>query len=128
MAVFQYNAQFHNVMRVTHAMYKSCNASSPLATFTTGNDTINITNHDHHFFRDVPGHCEAGQKLDINVPKLVASAPSPSASLSQNPRVPPSANNDVPAPSNMAASLVPFKGAFLGVQWLNLAIFALVES
>ncbi|CAL5209710.1 unnamed protein product [Lathyrus oleraceus] len=99
--IFEYSAKFHNVMRVTHTMYKSCNASSPIATFTTGNDTIKITNHGHHFFFcGVPGHCQAGQKVDINVLKVspVASSPSPYSSALASPPTVPASN--VPAPSS----------------------------
>ncbi|KAE8717609.1 Detected protein of confused Function [Hibiscus syriacus] len=61
---FEYNAQFHNVMRVTHPMYKACNASAPLATYTTGNDTVNITTKGHHYFIcGVPGHCQSDRRL-----------------------------------------------------------------
>lgn len=93
-------------MRVTHPMYKSCNASSPIATFTTGNDSIKITNHGHHFFFcGVPGHCQAGQKVDINVLKVseAASAPNPSSSALASPAtVPASINVPAPSPSNAA--------------------------
>lgn len=112
-SVFEYNAQFHNVMRVTHPMYKSCNGSSPIATFTTGNDTIKITNHGHHFFFcGVPGHCQAGQKVDINVLRVVsaAAAPSPSSSALASPTVPASINVPAPSPSN--AISITLKGAF----------------
>ncbi|KAJ1423787.1 Phytocyanin domain [Sesbania bispinosa] len=113
--IFEYNPQFHNVMRVTHAMYKTCNASSPIATFTTGNDSIEITNHGHHFFFcGVPGHCQAGQKVDINVLKVSAIAPTPSALAS--PTVPP-ANVPAPSPSNA----VQLKGAF-GIMGLAMAV------
>ena len=90
-SVFEYNAQFHNVMRVTHAMYRACNTSAPLATYTTGNDSITIKTHRHHFFFcGVPGHCQIGQKVDINVlrsdqmaqtPSSVPSTPVPSAKV-----------------------------------------------
>ncbi|CAN4092989.1 unnamed protein product [Withania somnifera] len=82
--VFQYHPQFHNVMQVIHAEYQSCNASAPISTHTTGNDSITITTHGHHFFLcGVPGHCQAGQKVDINVLRASSSAstlPSPSSS------------------------------------------------
>ncbi|XP_042022607.1 mavicyanin-like [Salvia splendens] len=66
--VFEYNPQFHNVMQVIHLEYKACNASSPISTHTTGNDSITINTHGHHFFVcGVPGHCQSGQKVDINV-------------------------------------------------------------
>ncbi|RDX90020.1 hypothetical protein CR513_28161 [Mucuna pruriens] len=122
--IFEYNATFHNVMQVTHAMYKSCNTSSPIATFTTGNDSINITKQGHHFFFcGVPGHCQAGQKVDINV--LVASAVAPTPSALASPTVPLS---NVPAPSpNNAAPLIPLKGAF-GMMDLAMPILSLAFS
>ncbi|KAI9115092.1 hypothetical protein K1719_014105 [Acacia pycnantha] len=121
--IFEYNSQFHNVMRVTHEMYKSCNASSPLATFSTGNDTIVIQNHGHHFFFcGVPGHCQAGQKVDINVPKVSATsseAPTPSALTSSSVPVP----NNEPAPSpNQAPSIFSaFHGGFAIFLSLSIA-------
>ncbi|KAL8223945.1 hypothetical protein R6Q57_019420 [Mikania cordata] len=76
--VFTYNKQFHNVMQVKHADYRSCNVSAPIATHSTGNDSIIIKSYGHHFYLCAfPGHCQAGQKLDINVERL---AQSPSAS------------------------------------------------
>ncbi|KAG9146003.1 hypothetical protein Leryth_015650 [Lithospermum erythrorhizon] len=76
--VFQYSPQFHNVMQVTHAEFRACNASSPISTHTTGNDSITITTPGHHFFLcAVPGHCQAGQKVDINVLHIAPTAPSP---------------------------------------------------
>ncbi|KAL1543232.1 mavicyanin-like [Salvia divinorum] len=93
--VFEYNPQFHNVMQVVHSEYKACNASSPISTHTTGNDSIAINTHGHHFFVcGVPGHCQSGQKLDINVLRSPSPTPSFSAPL------PPPA---VPSPSPSAA-------------------------
>ncbi|TKY71188.1 Mavicyanin protein [Spatholobus suberectus] len=123
--IFEYNAKFHNVMRVTHAMYKSCNASSPLTTMTTGNDTIKITNYGHHFFLcGVPGHCQAGQKVDINVVKVsAAAAPTPSSAMASP--VPPA---NVPAPSpNNAAPLIVAKGG-VGLMGLAMPLLALALS
>ncbi|KOM26584.1 hypothetical protein LR48_Vigan303s000600 [Vigna angularis] len=104
--IFEYNAKFHNVMRVTHAMYKSCNASSPLTTMTTGNDTIKITNY--------------GQKVDINVVKVsAAAAPTPTSAMASP--VPPA---NVPAPSpNVASPFIVAKGG-VGVLTLAIALVA----
>ncbi|KAH6821194.1 Cupredoxin superfamily protein [Perilla frutescens var. hirtella] len=99
--VFEYNPQFHNVMRVTHAEYKACNASSPISTYTTGNDSITIDTRGHHFFIcGVPGHCQAGQKVDINVPRAPSVAPSESGSASPAPAL----TTEAPAPSNGATT------------------------
>ncbi|XP_050216037.1 mavicyanin [Mercurialis annua] len=112
--VFKYNNQFHNVMRVTHAMYKTCNVSAPLATYTTGNDSITIKTRGHHFFFcGVPGHCQAGQKLDINVPRIDQQpSPTPSASASPTTSVSEAASPPVPAarvPGPSLNSAVSFK-------------------
>ncbi|KAM5569346.1 mavicyanin [Rosa sericea] len=118
---FAYNAQFHNVLRVTHAMYRSCNASVPLESFSTGNDSITIKTKGHHFFLcGVPGHCQAGQKVDINV-RNVSTAPTPSALPS-----PTAITAKTPAPSsNMAAphKFVKGQSALLGLTIATLAFF-----
>ncbi|XP_040999919.1 mavicyanin-like [Juglans microcarpa x Juglans regia] len=121
---FEYNAQFHNVMRVTHAMYRACNVSAPLATYTTGNDTIKITRRGHHFFFcGVPGHCQAGQKVDINVPRnLSTTAPTPSALVS--PLVPP-ARIPVPSPSK-AVPFSALKDGFGSFGLMAMAVVALL--
>jgi hypothetical protein len=122
--VFEYNSQFHNVMRVTHAMYKSCNGSYPLTTFSTGKDSIKITNYGHHFFLcGIPGHCQAGQKVDINVLNVSASAaPTKSPSALASPV--PVASTQAPSPNN-ASPLIVAKGAF-GI--IGLAMTVLVFS
>ncbi|KAK6122668.1 hypothetical protein DH2020_043584 [Rehmannia glutinosa] len=102
--VFEYNPQFHNVMQVRHAEYRACNVSSPISTHTTGNDSITIDTHGHHFFVcGVPGHCQAGQKVDINILRAPSVAPSPSGLASPVPAV-----AAVPAPSPSAAMDVVF--------------------
>ncbi|KAJ6898833.1 mavicyanin-like [Populus alba x Populus x berolinensis] len=102
--LFEYNAQFHNVMRVTHAMYRACNTSAPMATYTTGNDSITIKTRRHHFFFcGVPGHCQAGQKVDINVPRSDETAQIPASSSVPSPPVP-SARVAGPASSNALSS------------------------
>ncbi|KAH9624515.1 hypothetical protein KSS87_014014 [Heliosperma pusillum] len=104
--VFQYNPQFHNVMQVRHAAYKECNASAPIATHTTGNDTITITKHGHYFFLcGVPGHCQTGQKVDIHVLKPVTSTSAPSPSVAASPANAATATLS-PGPSSSAPSLL----------------------
>ncbi|KAL6191160.1 hypothetical protein ACLB2K_037551 [Fragaria x ananassa] len=116
---FTYNAQFHNVLRVTHAMYRSCNVSVPLESFSTGNDSITIKTKGHHFFVcGVPGHCQSGQKVDINVRNAPIAA-TPSALPS--PTTITAAKTPAPSP-NMAA---PHKIALLGLITIaTLAFFA----
>lgn len=82
--VFVYT-KFHNVMQVTHEDYNACNKSSPIATYTSGNDSITITKHGHHFYIcGFLNHCQLGQKVDINVATTTAGpipAPLPSVQL-----------------------------------------------
>lgn len=115
---FQYNPQFHNVMQVTHAEYKACNASSPIATHTTGNDSITISTHGHHFFLcGVPGHCQAGQKVDINVIRAPSVAPTPSIVPSPST----AAATPAPSPSNAASQYV--SNRFFGELGMVVAVF-----
>ncbi|XP_068648164.1 mavicyanin [Aristolochia californica] len=88
--VFEYNKQFHNVLQVSLADYRSCNVSSPIASHSSGNDSIPVKRRGHYFFLcGVPGHCAGGQKVDIRVVSLVSaptsaptSSPSPLSTLS----------------------------------------------
>ncbi|KFK26413.1 hypothetical protein AALP_AA8G245300 [Arabis alpina] len=125
---FEYNPQFHNVMRVTHPMFRSCNTSNPISTFTTGNDSITLTNHGHHFFFcGVPGHCLAGQKLDLNVLRPASSRPlsdPPTFSPFPSTTTIPSAGVPGPSPS-LAASLSSAAAAMVALLVsLAFAIFA----
>ncbi|KAF3623641.1 Mavicyanin [Capsicum annuum] len=121
--VFQYSPQFHNVMQVKHAEYQSCNASAPIATHTTGKDSITIATHGHHFFLcGVPGHCQAGQKVDINVLRA-SSSPSPSPSPSSSSSTVPALAVPSPSPSHASYWLPSKIGVFLAVS-LVLVSFA----
>ncbi|KAF8095674.1 hypothetical protein N665_0326s0016 [Sinapis alba] len=131
--LFQYNPQFHNVMRVTHAMYRNCNNSNPISTFTTGNDSVTLTNHGHHFFFcGVPGHCQAGQKLDLNVIHTTSSTPlsdPPISSESSSLSSPPSSTTTIPAagvpgPSPSHAASLPHVAAAI-VALLVSCLFAI---
>ncbi|XP_065022601.1 mavicyanin-like [Musa acuminata AAA Group] len=84
--VFDYNNSFHNVLEVTKAEYNACNASSPIATYATGNDSITIKTKGHHYFLcGFPGHCTIGQKVDIYIPKSSSAAPSTSPAAAPSP-------------------------------------------
>ncbi|PSR92701.1 Mavicyanin like [Actinidia chinensis var. chinensis] len=116
---FEYNPQFHNVMQVTHPEYRSCNTSAPIATHTTGNDSITITANGHHFFLcGVPGHCQSGQKVDINVLRA-ALVPSPSVSPT-----PPTPDATVPAPPPSGAATLDAMAGLHGMLGFSMAVFA----
>lgn len=130
-AVFVYNNNFHNVMEVSKADYKACNATSPLSTHKSGNDSFVIKRAGHHFFIcGIPGHCAIGQKVDIRVPK-VASSTAPSATPTTSPSAGGGANigagggaSTTPVSSprpNRAAAVAPRSPALLG---LALVVFA----
>ncbi|KAG6492383.1 mavicyanin-like [Zingiber officinale] len=89
--MFTYNKNFHNVLEVRKTEYSSCNASTPISTHNSGNDSIVIKSKGHrYFFCGIPGHCALGQRVDIKV-----SGPSSSAALS----IPPTASAPYVAPS-----------------------------
>ncbi|KAL0388276.1 UNVERIFIED_CONTAM: Mavicyanin [Sesamum radiatum] len=65
---FKYDHQFHNVMEVSRQDFESCNSTSPILTYTTGHDSVKLTSGGHHYYLcGIPGHCAAGQKVDIFV-------------------------------------------------------------
>ncbi|CAI9288588.1 unnamed protein product [Lactuca saligna] len=80
--VFEYNKDFHNVARVTYTDFLTCKGgASPYATFTSGNDSFPIKFPGHYYFIcSIPGHCEAGQKVDIRVPVASRHSTLPSSS------------------------------------------------
>ncbi|KAG7551986.1 Cupredoxin [Arabidopsis thaliana x Arabidopsis arenosa] len=131
--LFEYNPQFHNVMRVTHPMYRSCNTSKPISTFTTGNDSITLTNHGHHFFFcGVPGHCLAGQKLDLNVllpasstplsdPPTSSSSPPPSTTITAAGVPGPSPSHAASLPSVMATRIIAVVALLVILAFTNFA-------
>ncbi|WOK91821.1 hypothetical protein Cni_G00512 [Canna indica] len=118
--VFEYNKNFHNVLEVSKADYSACNAASPIATYTSGNDSITLKSKGHRFFIcGFTGHCSGGQKVDVRLAKSSSSAasspsPAPSPSTSgasgSNPSPaasPPAANSGTSAlPSGVALLLV----------------------
>ncbi|XP_015694694.2 mavicyanin-like [Oryza brachyantha] len=95
--VFTYNKQFHNVMAVSKADYKNCDASKPIATWSTGNDSVvlNATGH-HYFLCGFPGHCAIGQKVDVRVATSGRSSDAPSGAPSTAP-APASGSSESPA-------------------------------
>ncbi|KAE8733266.1 Detected protein of unknown function [Hibiscus syriacus] len=77
--IFKYNKNVSNVVRVTHQSYNSCNATSPIAFYSSGSDAINLTRPGHYYFIcSLPGRCLAGQKVNFEAtlppPHLSSSA------------------------------------------------------
>jgi hypothetical protein len=89
-AEFLYPKGIHNVLEVKKADYDSRTNSTPIATHTSGDDKIVIKSSGHRFFIcGVPGHCAAGQKVNIRVLKPRSSdAPSPAPARATGPSLP----------------------------------------
>ncbi|KAL5792928.1 hypothetical protein ACOSP7_001522 [Xanthoceras sorbifolium] len=63
-----YSNQYHNVKQMSQKDFLSCNATSPIAIYATGSDSITLKSTGHYYFLcGFPGHCEAGQKFQILV-------------------------------------------------------------
>lgn len=84
---------YHNVLEVSRADYRSCNAASPIVTHTSGNDSILIKRKGHYLFIcGVPGHCQGGQRVDIrvaDVESIGAPAPLPTGTFLPPPLITP---------------------------------------
>ncbi|KAI3668168.1 hypothetical protein L6452_43245 [Arctium lappa] len=104
--LFNYNPTNHNVMQVNRVGFESCNITVSGKAYESGNDSFTITAPGHYYFIcSFPGHCDAGQKLEVRVlkkyylatsphtsvtsliaPKATAMAPGPIANLATDPR------------------------------------------
>ncbi|XP_031256771.1 mavicyanin-like [Pistacia vera] len=117
--VFNYNNQFHNVKQVSHQDFQSCNATSSIAVYTSGSDSITLKSLGHYYFLcGVPGHCEAGQKVDIMVTP-VSFRPSASPNYASSP----SRSSPLTPPSH-ATNTAPSHQCFqLSSAFVSLAIF-----
>lgn len=137
--LFSYNNQFHNVMQVTEQDFNACNSSSAMATYSSGSDRITLERPGHYYFLcGAPGHCEAGQKVNIEV-NLPHSFPSPSPapyglSLPSTPHpVESSFLGPSPAPSGLSSPSTPHpverppsSAAVTNAPKLALAVFGFV--
>ncbi|XP_038689959.1 mavicyanin-like [Tripterygium wilfordii] len=66
--VFEYETMFDNVKQVRENDFRTCNVSSPMVTYFSGSDSVTLNRPTNLYFTcDVPGHCEAGQKVEIRV-------------------------------------------------------------
>ncbi|KAK1554865.1 hypothetical protein Q3G72_018511 [Acer saccharum] len=114
-SVFEYNNQFHNLKRVTLQDFRSCNATwASITVYSSGSDSINLKGLCHYYFLgDYPGHCQAGQKIDILV--TPSSFRSRGSQSSAPYALPPSGSSStmtqppIPAKINSASSRSSFK-------------------
>ncbi|GJN39723.1 hypothetical protein PR202_gb28859 [Eleusine coracana subsp. coracana] len=75
--VFKYSPSAQDVLEVSKADYDSCTASSPIASFKTGDDTVALPagGVTRYFICGVPGHCTAGMKLAVRVEAAASTVP-----------------------------------------------------
>ncbi|KAM0862620.1 hypothetical protein ACQ4PT_045138 [Festuca glaucescens] len=105
--LFRYSRTAHNVVEVSKADYAACSTSSPIASFQTGNDIVPLTAAgSRYFICGVPGHCDAGMKVRINVVEATPSgstgAPSPVSPRAPTPAVAPMPSAKAPSTSGQA--------------------------
>uniref|UniRef100_A0A0D9X467 Phytocyanin domain-containing protein n=1 Tax=Leersia perrieri TaxID=77586 RepID=A0A0D9X467_9ORYZ len=133
--VFKYSSSAHDVVEVNKAGYDACSASGPIATFTSGDDTVQLSAAGtRYFICGVPGHCTAGMKVAIEVKAATGSnsAPSPMApragtpaAMAPNAMAPKAGGRPVP-PSSSASKSVGVEslvGLGLGVLVAGLMVF-----
>eukprot|EP00249_Psilotum_nudum_P034410 c53430_g1_i1 orf=282-899(+) len=91
--VFKYDTTFHDVDQVTKANYITCNDTNPEAHYADGNTSIQLnTPGSYYFICGVPGHCSAGQKVEVLIKAPTnASAPTLSPAPASEPEETPSA-------------------------------------
>ncbi|CAM0949495.1 unnamed protein product [Alopecurus aequalis] len=105
--LFRYSRAVHNVVEVNKVDYDACSASSPIASFQTGNDIVPlIAAGSRYFICGVPGHCDNGMKVRINIeeatPSGSTSAPSPLSPRGAAPSAAPMPSTNTPSTSGQA--------------------------
>ncbi|OEL38594.1 hypothetical protein BAE44_0000387 [Dichanthelium oligosanthes] len=111
-AVFKYSLGAHDVVEVSKADHDSCFNSRPLATFTTGDDTVPLPGGGvtRYFICGVPGHCAGGMKLAVRVKAAAAGAPNASApSPAPVAMAPRSGRTPTAAPSPALVAMAPWQ-------------------
>ncbi|KAH0987102.1 hypothetical protein GBA52_014279 [Prunus armeniaca] len=87
-------------MQVTNEDYESCNPASPIAVYASGSDTITLERPDNFYFLcGAPGHCQAGQRVEI-----LATLPTPDDSFTSPSPTPSASPADAMSPSSALSS------------------------
>lgn len=66
-AAFNYDPSFHNVVVVDVRGYRTCTASSKSRIYRSGKDRLKLLEGRHYFICNIPGHCEEGMKIEVDV-------------------------------------------------------------
>jgi hypothetical protein len=131
--LFRYSRAAHNVVEVSKADYDACSASSPIASFQTGNDIVPLTAAgSRYFICGVPGHCDGGMKVRIDVDEATPSgstgAPSPVSPRAPAPSMAPMPSATTPSASGQAmppsSSAMSARVGSLGELWLGVVFTA----
>ncbi|GJW96448.1 cucumber peeling cupredoxin-like protein [Tanacetum coccineum] len=104
---FNFTTGVHNVQEVSQSAYGPCTVANPISTETNGPATITLRTAGNHYYICAFGtHCQAGQKVTVNV--VGGSTPTPPASTSPapagSPPSTPDATTSPPPPSPSSAS------------------------
>ncbi|KZV35534.1 Early nodulin-like protein 1 precursor [Dorcoceras hygrometricum] len=89
----KYDSKTDSVLEVTEENYKHCNKINPIGSYSDGDTKITLyRSGPFYFISGADGHCEKGQKLEIQVmsanhshPLPVAPAPSPADTIAPAP-------------------------------------------
>ncbi|XP_077247538.1 mavicyanin-like [Tasmannia lanceolata] len=74
--VFNFTTGSHNVAQVSETDYNACTGTNPISTTTTGPANIVLSSTGNHYYIcTITGHCQAGQKVTINVVSSDANSP-----------------------------------------------------
>ncbi|XP_024520124.1 mavicyanin [Selaginella moellendorffii] len=103
----------HNVLEVSRAAYDNCDASQPIQSYLTPSpiQVTLTTSGEHWFICGVPGHCDGGMRVPINVLEATSGAPGGAPAV-PNPSTPTGVASP-PPPSNSAAGSSPVLSAGL---------------
>ncbi|KAH9794326.1 Phytocyanin domain-containing protein [Citrus sinensis] len=122
---------FHvgDTIQVTFQDFQSCNEASPIATFTSGSDSITLKRPGHYYFLcGVPGHCEAGHTLDIMVtPASLRPSTSPLSAhnYSSSPSSSGSASSLAPLPNPYQSSAFSLQALSIWPALISLGMFVI---
>ncbi|CAA6667185.1 unnamed protein product [Spirodela intermedia] len=106
--IFNFNNGAHDVLEVTRANYDDCTTSNPIATYTTGPATVELTAAGtRYFICGVNGHCSAGQKMTLTVAAASTPSATPPSPTSSGAPTPPTTvasppTSSTPGPSGSA--------------------------
>lgn len=98
--VFNFTENQHDVAEVTNSAYDACNGTNPIFRQTSSPANITLqTVGEHYYICTFSGHCNAGQKLAINVSRASSSAPVPAPALAPQPSSPSPSSSLAPTPT-----------------------------